>query len=293
MRAALIEVEGYLKTLLIVAAFLMPLFVWFVELAARPSFYECWDTRKAGEYYYDHQGCDLEGLPVSSVDQKVWAFWQKTGFSVFTKGKEDFFKAEIPQLDCTEPLSEAVFKFLQEEIRAVAKRKRDTSLEPHRWCYPEHFMVHDSTYIRTFEKGLCIPEVVSLEEYRCFYPDWAAHDGIIVLGRNFVWNGSAIRELELADLFEGSSEGDWLVVLEKELEVALLGLRSQEWTENFSLKPTRQFFMTREGLNIIFQMYELGGIYSHTSKMVPWERLSSILKPDAPVTQWVEKELQK
>ncbi|NCF56886.1 MAG: hypothetical protein GWP41_11600, partial [Planctomycetia bacterium] len=93
MRAALIEVEGYLKTLLIVAAFLMPLFVWFVELAARPSFYECWDTRKAGEYYYDHQGCDLEGLPVPSVDQKVWAFWQKTGFSVFTKGKEDFFKA--------------------------------------------------------------------------------------------------------------------------------------------------------------------------------------------------------
>ena len=152
-----------------------------------------------------------------------------------------------------------------------------------------HFFVRDSTYIRTFQKRLCTPEVVSLEEYRSFYPDWAIHDGITVLGRNFVWNGFVIRELELADLFEGSSEGDWLAVLEKELEVAGI----QEWTENYSLKPTRQFFMTREGLNLIFQRYELGGLYSQTSKMVPWERLSSILKPDTPVTRWVEKQLQK
>jgi hypothetical protein len=27
--------------------------------------------------------------------------------------------------------------------------------------------------------------------------------------------------------------------------------------------------------------------------MVPWNRLKSILKPDTPVTRWVEKELQK
>ena len=272
---------------------MVPLFAWFVELAARPSFYERWDTRKAGEGYYDHISHELESVPVSSVDQKVWAFWQKTGFSVFTKGKEDFFKAEIPQLDCTEPLSEAVFKFLQEEIRAVGKEFRETSLlDDHGWS-KEYFFVRDSTYIRTFEKGLCIPEVVSLEEYRCFFPDWATHEGIRIKGRNFVWNGSAIREIALADLFAGSSEGDWLAALKKELEIALLDRGFQQATDYFSLKPTRQFFMTREGLNIIFQMYELGGLYSHTSIIVPWERLSSILKPDAPVTQWVEKELQK
>ncbi len=278
-----------MKTLLIVAVLMVPLFAWFVELAARPSFYERWDTRKAGEDYYDHISHVLESVPVSSVDKKVWAFWQKTGFSVFTKGKENFFKAEIPQFDCTEPLSEAVFKFLQEEIRAVAKKIRETSLEPHRLCYPEHFLVHDSTYYRIVQKRLCTSELVSLEEYRYFYPDWAIHDGITVLGRNFVWNGSAIQELEMADLFEGSSEGDWLAVLEKELEVAGV----QEWTENYSLKPTRQFFITREGLNLIFQRYELGGYYSQTSKMVPWNRLNSILKPDTPVTRWVEKQLQK
>ena len=273
----------------IVAAILMPLVAEFVRLAAAPSFYERWDTREAGENYYDHISHVLEAVPDSSVDQKVWAFWQKSGFSVFTKGKEDFFFAEIPQLDCTEQLSEAVFKFLQEEIRTVAYRIRETSLEPHRLCYPEHFLVHDSTYYRIFQNRLCTPELVSLEEYRYFYPDWAVHDGITVLGRNFVWNGSAIQELELADLFEGSSEGDWLAVLEQELEVAGI----QEWTENYSLKPTRQFFITREGLNLIFQRYELGGYYSQTSKMVPWNRLNSILKPDTPVTRWVEKELQK
>ena len=267
----------------------MPLAVECVRLAAAPSFYERWDTLEAGENYYDHISHVLEDVPDSNVDQKVWAFWQKTGFSVFTKGKEDFFLAEIPQLDCNEPLSEEVFKFLQDEIRAVAKRIRETSLEPHRLCYLEHFLVHDSTYYRIFQNRLCTPELVSLEEYRYFYPDWAVHDGITVLGRNFVWNGSAIQELELADLFEGSSEGDWLAVLEQELEVAGI----QEWTENYSLKPTRQFFITREGLNLIFQRYELGGYYSQTSKMVPWNRLNSILKPDTPVTRWVEKELQK
>ena len=266
----------------------MVLAVVCVMLAVTPSYHERWDFRKAGEYYSGHHGYDFR-IPAPGVNQKVWAYWQKTGFSVFTKGKEDFFKAEIPQLDCTEPLSEVVFKFLQEEIRAVGKEFRETSLmDDHGWSR-EYFFVRDSTYIRTFEKGLCIPEVVSLEEYRCFFPDWAAHEGIWIKGRNFVWNGSAIREIGLADLFDGSSERAWLAVLEKELEVAGV----QEWTENYSLKPTRQFFITREGLNLIFQRYELGGYYSQTSKMVPWNRLNSILKPDTPVTRWVEKELQK
>ena len=294
MRAALIEVEGYLKTLLIVAVFLMPLAVECVRLAARPSYCEFLDTRKAGEPYSGHRGIDFDRLPVLSVDQKVWAFWQKTGFSVFTKGKEDFFKAEIPQLDCTEPLSEAVFKFLQEEIRAVAKRIRETSLMDKRSWSMGHFFVRDSTYIRTFQKRLCIPEVVSLKEYRCFYPDWAAHDGITILGRNFVWNGSAMQEIELTDLFDESSGRDWFAVLAKEVEA---DLRRQGYYEFHGYLPFEQFYqflITGEGLKMIFQNYAFfSGMNGFPVAYVSWDLLAPFLKPDTPVTRWVEKQLQK
>ena len=288
MHAALSYVEVLLNKLVIVAAFLMPLAVWCVELAATPSIYERWDTRKAGEL-------SQEPLLIPTVDGKYWTFWQKTGFSVFTKGKEDVFEGIIPQLDCTEPLSEAVFEFLQEEIRTVAKMKRDTSLEPHPWCRPEYFIVHDSVYIRTFEKGVCTPEVVSLKEYRYFYPDWAAHEGIGIRGRNFVWNGSAMREIGLADLFDGSSLEDGFAVLEKEVINDLIDQDVYDfYIGDFSLEPSRQFLITKEGLKIIFQRYALGGYYSIDSEAtVPWNRLSSLLKPGAPVTIWYEKQIQK
>jgi hypothetical protein len=238
-------------------------------------------------------------LPVSSVDQKVWAFWQKTGFSVFTKGKEDFFKAEIPQLDCTSPLSEAVFKFLQEEIRAVAKRIRDTSLEPRQLylLYSEqHFIVHDSTLIGTFQKGLCTSEVVSLKDYWCFYPDTASHEGIRIYGRNFVLNGSAMQEIGLADLFDESSGRDWFAVLAKEVEADLRRQRYSDfdWYLPFEQFHFDQFLITAEGLEIIFQNYAFNsGIHGFPVAYVSWDLLAPFLKPDAPVTRWVEKELQK
>ena len=282
-----------MNKLLIVAAIVMVLAVVCVVLAVTPSYHERWDFRKAGEYYSGHHGYDFR-IPAPGVNQKVWAYWQKTRFSVFTKGKEDFFKAEIPQLDCTEPLSEAVFKFLQEEIRAVAKRKRDTSLMDKRSWSMGHFFVRDSTYIRTFQKRLCIPEVVSLKEYRCFYPDWAAHDGITILGRNFVWNGSAMQEIELTDLFDESSGRDWFAVLAKEVEA---DLRRQGYYEFHGYLPFEQFYqflITGEGLKMIFQNYAFfSGMNGFPVAYVSWDLLAPFLKPDTPVTRWVESELQK
>ena len=288
MHAALIDVEAFLKNFVIVAVFIMLLAVWCVWLAATPSYREFWDTRKAGEL-------SQEPLLIPTVDGKYWTFWQKTGFSVFTKGKEDVFEGIIPQLDCTEPLSEAVFDFLQEEIRAVAKKIRETSLMDDQSWSEEHFFVHDSVYIRTFEKGVCTPEVVSLKEYRYFYPDDASHEGIFIKGRNFVWNGSAMREIALADLFDGSSLRDGFAVLEKEVKKDLIDRDLYDfYIGEFSLEPSRQFLITKEGLKIIFQRYALGGYYSIDSvATVPWNRLSSLLKPGAPVTIWYEKQIQK
>jgi len=296
MHAAWSDVEVLLKKYLLVAALLMLLAVLCLWLAVTPSYYERWDTRKAGESYYGHRGIEFR-LPVSSVDQKVWAFWQKTGFSVFTKGKEDFFKAEIPQLDCTEPLSEAVFKFLQEEIRAVAKRIRDTSLEPRQLylLYSEqHFIVHDSTLIRTFQKGLCTSEVVSLKDYWCFYDDAASHEGISIKGRNFVLNGSALQEIELKDLFDDSSGRDWFAVLAKEVEADLRRQGYSQFDEYLPFEEFGQFLITGEGLKIIFQNYAFSsGMYGFPAAYVSWDLLAPFLEPDAPVTRWYEEQLQK
>ena len=302
MRAAWIDVEVFLNKLLIVAVFLkllavMLLAVVCVMLASRPSFNERWDTRKAGEYYDGHHGYDFQ-LPTLSVDQKVWAFWQKTGFSVFTKGKEDFFKAEIPQLDCTEPLSEAVFKFLQEEIRSLAKKTRDENLNNLNLlnAYYSKSLVHDSTIIRTYQKGLCTSEVVSLKGYWCFYPDGASHEGIRIYGRNFVLNGSAMQEIELQDLFDESSGRDWFAVLAKEVEADLRRQRYSDfdWYLPFEQFHFDQFLITAEGLEIIFQNYAFySGIHGFPVAYVSWDLLAPVLKPDTPVTRWVEKELQK
>ena len=297
MHAALIDVEVFLKQFVIVAVFLMLLAVLCVLLAATPSFYERWDTRKAGEYYYGHRGMDFQ-LPVSSVDQKVWAFWQKTGFSVFTKGKEDFFKAEIPQLDCTSPLSEAVFKFLQEEIRSLARKTRDRSLNNLNLvsAYGSNSLVHDSTVIRTFQKGLCTSEVVSLKGYWCFYPDGASHEGIEIIGRNFVLNGSALQEIELKDLFDESSGRDWFAVLAKEVEADLR--RQGYWLYDeylpFEQFHFDQFLIVEEGLKIIFQNYAFSsGIHGFPVAYVSWDLMAPFPKPDAPVTRWYEEQLQK
>ena len=286
-----------MNKLLIVAAILMVLAVVCVMLAVTPSYYERWDTRKAGEYYSGHHGYDFQ-LPVSSVDQKVWTYWQKTGFSVFTKGKEHFFKAEIPQLDCTEPLSEAVFKFLQEEIRSLARKTRDENLNNLNLlnAYYSKSLVHDSTIIRTFQKGLCTSEVVSLKGYWCFYPDGASHEGIGISGRSFVLNGSALQEIELQDLFDESSGGDWFAVLAKEVEADLRrqGYSDLELEEDLPFEQFDDFLIVEEGLKIIFQNYAFySGIHGFPVAFVSWDLLAPFLKPGAPVTCWYEKQLQK
>ena len=286
-----------MNKLLIVAAILMVLAVVCVMLAVTPSYHERWDFRKAGEYYSGHHGYDFQ-LPVSSVDQKVWTYWQKTGFSVFTKGKEHFFKAEIPQLDCTEPLSEAVFKFLQEEIRSLARKTRDENLNNLNLlnAYYSKSLVHDSTIIRTFQKGLCTSEVVSLKGYWCFYPDGASHEGIGISGRNFVLNGSALQEIELQDLFDESSGGDWFAVLAKEVEADLRrqGYSDLELEEDLPFEQFDDFLIVEEGLKIIFQNYAFySGIHGFPVAFVSWDLLAPFLKPGAPVTCWYEKQLQK
>ena len=266
----------------------MPLFAWFVELAARPSFYESWGTRKVGEI-------SDEPLLIPAAEGRYWTFWQKTGFSVFTKGKEDVFEGIIPELDCTAPISRAVMEFLQEEIRDVAERLRDASLIDDSRYLSEHFFVHDSIYVRTFEKELCAPEVMSLREYRYFYPDSAAHEGIVIRGRNFVWDGAFMSKILLTDLFDPSKFKIAFALVEKEVIQDLIDQNLYEARiRDFYLDPAEEFLISREGLKILFQRYAWGGYYSVDSvATVPWNRLSSFLKPDTPVTRWVERELQK
>ena len=161
-------------------------------------------------------------------------------------------------------------------------------------AYYSNSLAHDSTYIRTFQKGLCTSEVVSLKEYRCFYPDGASHEGIIIRGRNFVWDGSAIREIELADLFDESSGGDWFAVLAKEVEADLRRQGYAPFDEYLPFEKFDQFLIIEEGLEIIFQNYAFSsGIHGFPVAYVSWDLLAPFLKPGAPVTRWVERELQK
>ncbi len=287
MHAALIDVEAFLKNFVIVAVFIMLLAVLCVLLAATPVSREYWETRKAGVPPIS------ERLAAPTEDTEVWVCWQKTGFSVFTKGKEDIFLGEIPRLDRTAPLSESVFDLLQEEIRTVAKERRANSLKYK--SLSMRYLVLDSYYSRTFVKNLCSSEVLSLMEIHYFAPDYAAHPGFGVLGRNFIWHDSIMVEIGLADLFEESPGREWFVVLEKAVEAYLMPMMDEYLEDQLPFEEFDQFLIAEEGLKIIFQPYEImSGPYDNfVEVVVSWDLMSPFLKPGAPVTIWYEKQLQK
>ena len=288
MHAALSDVEVLLKKYLLVTALLMLLAVWCLWLAATPVYREYWETKKAG---VPPISPIVESLAAPSEDTEVWVCWLKTGFSVFTKGKEDIFRGEIPRLDRAEPLSESVFGLLQEEIRTTAKTRRANARSGMSWSMTS--FVLDTYYSRTFSKNLCSPEVLSLMEIQYFAPDWAAHPGLTALGRNFIWHDSIMMEIGLADLFKESPGRDWFEVLEKGVEAKLL-LMDEYFESQVPFEEFDQFLIAEEGLKIIFQPYEISGPFDKVvDVVVSWDRLSPFLKPDAPVTRWYEKQLQK
>jgi hypothetical protein len=288
MHAALNVVEVFLKKYLLVAALLMLLAVLCLWLAATPVYREYWETKKAG---VPPISPIVESLAAPSEDTEVWVCWLKTGFSVFTKGKEDIFRGEIPRLDRTEPLSESVFGFLQEEIRTTAKTRRANAWNGLSWSM--RYFVLDSYYSRTFVKNLCSPEVLSLMEIQYFYPNYAAHPGVMALGRNFVWHESIMVEIGLADLFEESPGREWFEVLEKEVEANLM-LMDEYLEYQLPFEEFDQFLIAEEGLKIIFQPYAISGPFDNVVEVVvSWDLMAPFLKPGAPVTIWYEKQLQK
>jgi len=288
MHAALNVVEVLLKKYLLVAALLMLLAVLCLWLAAIPVYREYWDTRKAGVSLIPVR----DRMAAPSEDTEVWVCWLKTGFSVFTKGKEDIFRGEIPRLDRTEPLSESVFGLLQEEIRTTAKTRRANAWNGLSWSM--RYFVLDSYYSRTFVKNLCSPEVLSLMEIQYFAPDYAAHPGVTAVGRNFVWHDSNMVEIGLADLFEESPGREWFEVLEKGVEANLMPMMNEYLEDQLPFEEFDQFLIAEEGLKIIFQPYEISGPFDNfVEVVVSWDLMAPFLEPDAPVTRWYEKQLQK
>ena len=285
MHAALSDVEVLLNKLLIVAVLLMPLAVECFWLAATPSYREFWESKKADAAFVITGGED----PSASTD--VWVCWQKSGFSVFTHGKESLFKGEVPRLDCTAPLSESVFALLQDEIRTIAEIAMVTFRDKKFW--EDYYFVWDSYYSRRFQREVCAPEVVSLMETGLSHHDGQYHYWVWILGRNFIWQESTRVEVELEDLFMESPEREWFKVL---ANVVKTDLRHMSTLSNIlPIEKFDQFLITEEGLKILFQPYELTGFPpdSFAEVVVSWDLLRPFLKPGAPVTIWYEKQLQK
>ena len=103
-----------------------------------------------------------------------------------------------------------------------------------------------------------------------------------------------MQEIELQDLFDDSAGRVWFAVLAKEVEA---DLRRQGYSDLDAYLPFEQFdefLINEEGLEIIFQNYAFySGMNGFPVAYVSWDLLAPFLKPDTPVTRWVEKELQK
>jgi hypothetical protein len=283
MHAALSDVEVLLKKLLIIAAFLMSLAVGCVWLAATPSYHEFFETKGDIGFLPEH----LDPIVIPPVGTEIWVCEQKCGFSVFTRGKEHFFRGEVPVLAGGGILSEEVFDLLQEEIRIWAQAEESFTFAEN--ILSEHFFVWDRYTSQTYVTKLCTPSVLSLMDVHHIYHD-PGRAGMRVKGRNFILQGTTIVEIAIEDLFEESQNREWLSILAKEVEEIHGGF--PEWF--LLLEELDQFLVTRGGLQILFQPYLVGGGYtSYFTINVPWETMAPFLKPDAPVTRWYEEQLQK
>ena len=227
-----------------------------------------------------------------SEPRSARVLWRKSGFSIFNRGKEDIFWGELPLLDCGGPLSESVHDHLWEEITTAAKDQAVNILEEKHWG--QHYFVWDSYSGRRFHLQVCTPRVVSLLEKREYRHDSAAHPGLSVIGRNFIWQDSIPLEIGLADLFRDSPANEWFEVLAKEVEDDLRSRSATMLDYRLPFEKFDQFIIAEKGLKILFQPYEIthGPYFNFIEVVVSWDLLEPYLKPGAPTTIWYQQ-LQK
>ncbi|NDP20343.1 MAG: DUF3298 domain-containing protein [Paludibacter sp.] len=61
------------------------------------------------------------------------------------------------------------------------------------------------------------------------------------------------------------------------------------WTD--SIKPNGNFYITDEGINYVFNPYEIAPYYlGETEVTIPFSRLTNLLKPNSPIAYLVEKQ---
>ncbi len=61
------------------------------------------------------------------------------------------------------------------------------------------------------------------------------------------------------------------------------------WTD--SIKPNSNFYITDEGINYVFNPYEIAPYYlGQTEVTIPFKRLTNLLKPNSPIAYLVEKQ---
>ena len=83
-------------------------------------------------------------------------------------------------------------------------------------------------------------------------------------------------------------------MLAKEVEADLRRQGYSDFDGYLPFKQFNDFLIIEEGLKILFQNYAFySGMHGFPVANVSWDLLAPFLKPDAPVTRWVEKELQK
>ena len=79
---------------------------------------------------------------------------------------------------------------------------------------------------------------------------------------------------------------------EKDAEPILNLEDTDYWTD--SIKPNGNFYITDEGINYVFNPYEIAPYYlGQTEVTLPYKRLTGILKPNSIITYLVEKDARQ
>ena len=262
----------------------------FVQVAGTTRTHESLSEQQT--LYHEHLPAVEAGVSDPSSSRTVRVLEQYSGFSFLGRGKQDIFRAELPLCECDGPLSESVHDHLWQEITTTAEEVEVNILEEKHWG--RHYFVWDSYYDIRFHLQVCTPRVVSLLEKREYMHDSAAHPGLSVIGRNFIWQDSIPLEIGLADLFKDSPANEWFQVLAKEVEADIRRQNAYWIDDHLPFEGFDQFDITEKGLKILFQPYEIdtGPYFNFIEVVVSWDLLGPYLKPGAATTIWYQQ-LQK
>lgn len=223
-------------------------------------------------------------VPHAGDIDSVLVIHRRSGFRWRGRGLSMNFTAHVPKLRATTPLSRAVFERLRDDCYATGRQSDIRSVREMVNAMEYKGVATEFYESLRYEVHAVSPRFISVYK-NDFQYTVGKYGDLTIRGRNFIWTGDHLVEMNLDDLFIPGRP--WFDALLADVKADLARQKAPFAVPAFSPVWFYVFTISEEGLRIHFRNPE-----SHINPSVyvviePWERLRPYLRSSSPVTQWV------